>query len=180
MLPLTSLAVDLGQHGSVFKIEEADLLDVIESRLHQNSEQIQNLLHTAREELIHPKGLSIEKASECHIRKFDPTVLLDDDIAVDGKILYAKGTPINPLNFMQFQKLVFIDGTDERQAEFARNTNAITILTNGTPGLNDNHYFYFDQGGIYTNRFKIRRVPSIVYQDGNEKILTIQEVLLEK
>lgn len=185
LLPLTSfaaaLAADLGQHGSVFEIEETDLLTVIEHKAQQHSNRFVEFLNDARERITKPNALSgIEQVSKSSVRKFDPTVFLDDDIIVDGKVLYAQGMPINPLNFTEFPKLVFIDGTVERQTEFARNINAITILTNGTPGLHHDHYFYFDQGGIYTNRFNIKRVPAIVYQERNEKVLTIQEVLLEK
>ncbi len=180
----------------MFEIEEPDLLTVIEQKLLHliESGELEQFNKRNQEEMMknatNPKAIAgITKASVSSVRKFDPTVLLDDDIIVDQKVLYPKGTKINPLEYTDFQKLVFIDGSDEMQAQFARDVaskdiNTTIILVNGKPGLHvidDKEYFYyFDQAGVYTTRFTITNVPSVVFLDGKEKVLTIQEVYLQQ
>ena len=103
-------------------------------------------------------------------------------------MLYAKGTKINPLDYENFNNtLLFIDGDDEEQNQFARNLveteQALTIiLTSGEPGVREvegkQYFYYFDQHGIYSKRFGVAVTPSIVFQEGTEKVLTIREVSL--
>jgi len=76
----------------------------------------------------------------------------------------------------------FVDGNNEEQLEYARdyqdkNPLAKIILIDGSPGfkeINGKEYqYFFDQWGAYSQRFKIVRVPSVVYQKAEDLILTI-------
>ena len=147
------------------------------------------------------------------MREFDATMELGEDIMIpkgiggldanqykaklgskgieniEYEILYKAGTRINPLDYMVFnESLVFIDGEDESQKEFAhkyqdKNGFAKIILVNGEPGFKEvegkEYCYYYDQWGAYSNRFNIVYVPSVVYQKEGEKVLTIEEVKVE-
>ena len=199
---LNTEAKNLGRYGTIFEIEEADFLSVIESRLEnaENTGEIARInneyQNKIREQVKRPTPVKgIEKALETKLKKFDPTTYLEEDIVtVDSsnnpKILYKKGTPINPLEYQSFvTPLLFIDGDDESQLKFARDLqnkdlSVMTILVNGEPGLkkvgDKEYYYYFDQFGVFSQKFGINRVPSLVFQEGNEKLLTIKEVGLDE
>ncbi|MHC0448717.1 MAG: hypothetical protein ACRY3E_01285 [Candidatus Lariskella arthropodorum] len=192
-------AADLGHYGSTFTIAEADLLHAIESKLKSYEESGELARFNSRyskavaKQVIRPnRVLGVSKAVENRTRKFDPSILLDEDIVIPDeatgsfKVLYGAGTKINPLDYTPFQEtLVFIDGDSAAQVRFAHETYdtkkaAKIILVNGRPGIKQHegkeYYYYFDQFGGYSSRFGITRVPSLVYQLGLEKVLTIQEV----
>ena len=151
----------------------------------------------------------ITKATEDRRREFDPTTELEEDIFIPDdmgyelgsnkinadskerektkyKLLYKAGTKINPLDYMVFnESLVFIDGDDGAQREFAHkyydnNQLSKIILINGEVGFKKvgdrEYYYYFDQWGAYSSRFNIVHVPSVVHQEEGKKVLTIDEV----
>ncbi len=64
-----------------------------------------------------------------------------------------------------------------------QDASLLIILVNGKPGLKtldeEEYYYYFDQAGVYSKRFDITKVPSLVYQDNAEKLLIIKEVALQ-
>lgn len=188
-------AKDLGVYSAVFEIKEPDLLAQIEEKL--TTLESQGALGEAQAQfkrniagqIIRPRPvIGVLKATKTGIKKFDPTVVLEDDIVIPGFATIAKGTKVNPLNYMNFgDTLVFINGDDDEQVEFAMgifdtNPSAIIMLIKGEPGVkskNDKEYFFFfDQRGIYCKRFGIKHVPSVVYQIQGEKVITIKEVLL--
>ena len=177
---------------------------------YQRSGKLEEFQKKYREEvkkqIKHPnRVLGITNAEETRIRKFDPTTELEEDIVIPSseqsktpikpekiayKVLHKAGTKINPLDHMLFNEpLVFIDGGIEAQRDFAnkyKDKNPLTkiILINGKPGIqrvgDKEYYYYFDQWGAYSSRFNIAVVPSILYQLNNEKVLTIEEVNLQK
>ena len=201
-LCFNAYAKHLGKYGSTFAIEEMDFLSVIESRLThaEASGEIAKInneyQNKIREQVKRPTPApGIEKALETKFRKFDPTTYLEEDIlTVDSngntKMLYQKGTPINPLDYQPFESsLLFIDGDDVSQLEFARDLqdqdlSTVVVLVNGEPGFkkarDKEYYYYFDQFGVFTKRFSITQVPSMVFQQENEKLLTIKEVRLDE
>lgn len=171
---------DLGTFGHTFDIAERDLLEVIETKL-------QNVDLTAyheklRKQVLEPNRIpNITKATENASRKFDPTVILDEDIIDEnGKVIYAKGFAINPLNYQAFDgHLLFIDGSDDVQHQFAKDyVNAHKNTTVILVGGKSEDFPYFDQWGAYSTRFGIKRVPSLIFQMQDEKVLTIEEVKL--
>jgi len=173
-------AKDLGTFGHTFDIAEKDLLEVIETKL-------QNVDLTAyhdklRKQVLAPNRVpNITKAQNNTSRKFDPTVMLDEDIIDEnGKVIYAKGFAINPLNYQRFDEhLLFIDASDDVQRQFAKDylnvhKNTTVILIRGK----SEEFQYFDQWGAYSARFGIKKVPSVIFQIPEEKVLTIEEVKL--
>ena len=151
--------------------------------------------------------VGIKNAEENRTRKYDPTSYLEEDIVVpkDGmsaaeniknkkeieyEILHLAGTAINPLKYMRFNEpLIFIDGRNEEQLKFARryqdeNKLSKIILIDGSPGFVEiegkEYYYFFDQWGAYSERFKIVNVPSIVWQKEGEETLTIDEIYIKE
>lgn len=191
------LALDLGTYANTFTIKELDLLDQIKLKLNQMDKQEfeQQYAFEVKKQIDRPNRVNgIAKVEKDAVRKFDPTVILAEDILIPNettgidKVLYPKGTKINPLDHDDFDPLIFIDGDEEKQIEFAHNYNQLNqnsriILVNGNPGAkqieNKEYYYYFDQGGVYTTRFKVDKVPAIVHQEKDAKVLTITEVVVE-
>lgn len=180
MLTNFAHAKDLGTFGHTFDIAEKDLLEVIETKL-------QNVDLTAyhdklRKQVLAPNRIpNITKAQNNTSRKFDPTVMLEEDIIDEnGKVIYAKGFAINPLNYQPFDgHLLFIDASDDTQYQFAKDyanahKNTTVILIAGK----SEDFPYFDQWGAYSTRFGIKKVPAVIFQIPGEKILTIEEVKL--
>lgn len=192
-----AFALDLGTYSNTFAIQEVDLLEQIKAQLNQgNIEEFQQqYAEEVRHQIDRPNRVKgITKAEKDASRQFDPTVLLAEDIVVPdevtgiNKILYPKGTKINPLDYDNFDPLIFIDPDDDMQVAMAHNyhdSNELSriILINGKPGNkqvgNKEYYYYFDQGGVYSARFGLNKVPAIVYQEPGAKVLTITEVLLK-
>ncbi len=118
--------------------------------------------------------------------KYDPTVTLNKDLAdQDGKVFYNAGASVNPLDYITLSNaLIFIDGDDEKQIEFALEKekeflgNIKIILVSGPIVELIKRYkkrFYFDQEGILTSKLQITQVPAIMQQNGKE--LIIRELL---
>lgn len=190
-------ALDLGTYGETFVITEDDLLLLIKKNLYyyESTGKLQDFNHqylnNIKQNIIKPPKVdNIVKCSKNNIRKFDPTVELEEEINIQNGNFYPIGYKINPLDYQDFdESLIFIDGEDQKQLMYARNYVdnhhlAKIILMNGGPGLKNlngkEYYYYFDQYGIYTKRFQIRYVPSIVYQNVGEKSLVIREVALDE
>ena len=180
MLTNFAPAKDLGTFGHTFDIAEKDLLEVIETKL-------QNVDLTAyheklRKQVLEPNRVpNITKVQANASRKFDPTVMLEEDIIDEnGKVIYVKGFAVNPLNYQAFDgHLLFIDASDDVQHQFAKdyvNThkNTTVILVGGK----SEDFQYFDQWSAYSTRFGIKSVPSVIFQTPDEKVLTIEEVKL--
>lgn len=191
----------LGKYGSSFQIEEPDFLTSVETKLRhlevsgeiaKINNEYQDKIKSAIQRPSPVQG--IEKATTTSTRKYNPTHYLEEDIKTTDsnnqeQILYTKGTAINPLDYKPFENsLLFIDGDDKAQEEYARSiskhdASLLIILVNGKPGLKtlgeEEYHYYFDQAEVYSKRFDIKKVPSLVYQDGREKLLTIKEVALQ-
>src|SRR3546814_17496278 len=85
--------------------------------------------------------------------------------------------------FRSRQKLVFIDGDDRDQLNWALrrfdDQAAKLIMVKGAPldaMTQHQRRFYFDQGGFLVGRFGIHAVPAIVEPDG--KVMRVSEVPL--
>ena len=108
--------------------------------------------------------------------------------SIKYEVAYKAGTAINPLDYMKFNEpLIFVDGNNEEQLKYARdyqdkNRLAKIILIDGKPGFKEvegrEYHYFFDQWGAYSQRFKIAKVPSVVYQKEGAKVLTISEINL--
>ncbi|EER20880.1 MULTISPECIES: conjugative transfer protein TraW [spotted fever group] len=98
----------------------------------------------------------------------------------EGNILVPAGTTVNPLEELNWgEPLIFINGDDREQIEWAVKQQGKIILVEGSVLESSDQIsrtVYFDQGGVLTHKFCIQGVPAIVVQDGIK--LKIKEVLL--
>lgn len=115
-----AIAKDFGKQANSWVIAEEGLITMIKRKLaalnlSQVNEQMQAL---ARKRIEQPLPINnISKAKETISWSFDPSYLLEEDVYLPcGKLLYAAGTKINPLDHMEWHdRLIFIDGRDQQQ-----------------------------------------------------------------
>lgn len=190
-------AADHGQMGETFPIIEADLLATIETRLRtlEANGGIERLQNQMREQAVasvrRPRPVAgITPATARREWLFDPSMVLEDDIVdAKGNLIAARGTRVNPLDHVSLgQDLVFVDGTDAAQIDWAVRTfsaaMAKVIFVAGSPFDAMKPYqrrFWFDQGGQLTSKFGIRHTPAVVTSAAGSngiKALKISEVPL--
>jgi len=183
-VPFSLLGGNLGTHGSSFPIEEIDLLTLIRERAEAWVEQepdrrIQAAIHNLKE----PKAIDgLSLAQEYRFFDYDPSITLAQDIVdADGKVLFLKGTRVNPLDIVSLNKtLLFFDGSDEGQVEWARAEGDKTawILVKGKPldlEEEEERPVYFDQHGVLISKLHISHIPAKVSQNG-VSLLKIEEI----
>lgn len=189
-LSSTGSASDHGVLGQAFPIIETDLLSVIEQRLQglQASGDIDRMNTEfarrveARVRRPTPVG-GLTPATQARVWAFDPTIVIEKDIRDQkGNYIARAGQTVNPLDFVAMhQALVFVDGDDKAQMEWATarytDLNAKIILVAGSP-LEEmtarKRRFYFDQEGRLTSRFGILHTPAVAEQDG--KVVKLSEI----
>lgn len=175
-------ARDHGQMGEAFPIIEVDLLTTIEAKLRhlEKTGRIAELQSTMREQAVksvrRPRPVEgLGAATRQRSWLFDPSVMIENDLIDDkGNRIAARGQRVNPMSFVQLtQDLVFIDGTDKAQLDWAvarwSQLKAKIIFVDGSPFDMMKPYqrrFYFDQGGQLVSRFGIRNTPAIVKAEG--------------
>ena len=185
-------AKDYGQQGAVFRISEPDLLRTIEQKLRtleaSGGIERMNAELTRRTEagVRRPRpvvGIALAVRERSWI--FDPTMQVDKDILDNkGNVIARAGQRVNPLDFVTVrQKLVFIDGDDRDQVNWALgrfdDRGAKLIMVKGAPldaMTAHQRRFYFDQGGFLVGRFGIRAVPAVVEPNG--KTMRVSEIPL--
>lgn len=187
-------ARDYGTQAQAFPVIEPDLLATIEARLArlQSSGKIdelnQQFVRRVERSVRRPSPVAgITPATRERSWKFDPAMVVERDIRDQkGNLIAAAGQRVNPLDFITVrQALVFVDGDDARQMEWAtgrwKATDAKIILVSGSPieEMTSRHRrFYFDQNGVLTERFGIRHTPAVVSQAG--KVMQISEHVLAR
>lgn len=181
-------AKDFGVQGHVFTIQEEDFLEVINARLKavdwdKFNQKIQDKTKDYVETPTAVTGIIKAKKSKEYF--YDPTYVLTQNIRDHtGKLIHAKGTKVNPLEFTSLKDdLIFIDGDDDTQVKFAleeykkRNENLKIILVKGSPlklQKKEKIWIYFDQAGVLTTKLDIKEIPAWLKQDGLKlKINTI-------
>lgn len=179
---------DYGVKGHIFEIKEESMLDMIKDRLLQaeSSGVLKKMQKQFQEKvkarLLKPKSVSgISRTIEPRIFHVDPTYTQSKDIKdAEGNILVLAGTTVNPLEELKWgEPLIFVDGEDTEQVEWARGQQGKIVLVNGSVlEISDqiSRAVYFDQGGSLTNKFGIKQTPAIVEQEGRR--LKIEEVML--
>lgn len=183
-------AVDYGVFGALFPVEEPSVLDTILGRLSEmeaNGELAQmqkDMKDKARSRVNRPISVAgMRTAQEYRSYNVDLSIVLDRDLADHRGVVFAQaGTRVNPLDHSRFsQRLVFIDGDDPDQVSFAvelANQEPVKlILVNGAPlELTETHQmlFYFDQGGVISERFGLTVVPSVVSRA--DPLMLVEEI----
>ena len=183
---------DLGVIGKTYDITERDLIEVIQNKLKrmEKTGELAKFQHDYKNRVIdgieHPKPIpGIQATATAKTHYYDPSMVTDKDIAdATGKILYPRGTRVNPLDYIGWNKyLLFVDGRDARQLAFSKQVTSASdrpvrlVLVAGEPLALMRKWkmpVYFDQGGKLTHRFSITQVPAIVRQEG--KRLRIDEL----
>jgi conjugal transfer pilus assembly protein TraW len=191
LLSLSAYSQDLGVAGNVFDIKENDLVEQIQTKIGQMSKgeldyHQQQLKKRMTAQIEEPKALKhITKALQTRIYNYDPTFIVDKDYSDSkGQIFAFKGTKINPLDHITYDKeLIFIDANDASQIKWlkgkARKPRKIILIAGRPFDLEKdlNEEIYFDQKGFITSKFGIEAVPAVAWQEG--RIFKIQEVALE-
>jgi len=193
-LTLNIQAKNFGVVGAIFPIGELDMLVWIDNRLkgfeksgemERMKQEVTNTVKASVERPTPVFGISTTTTPQTFY--VDPTLKLGNDIYdSQGKLLFNKGTTINPFdsstwlnkdypNFYFSKVLVFIDSDNEQQLVWAKNfkheKTIKWILVNGSPNeLSEilNTRIYFDQQGTLTSKLKIKNVPSVVSQVGTK------------
>ncbi len=189
-----AFAKDLGVFGETFEIQEKNLMAEIIAKLQQlerrGDMQRQNEIIKKRiaYSVMHPKRLAhLTKATARKEYKFDPTITLKKNLQDHkGRVFAKAGEQFNPLSRIRYSKrMIFIDGEDESQIQWALNTaqeNTLIILTAGSPVDFEKKFgriAYFDQFSLRTTQLGIQHVPAVVFQKQDELVLTIVEEVIE-
>jgi conjugal transfer pilus assembly protein TraW len=174
------MAKEFGVMGHSYSVKEQSFLLMIKNRLAEIDIELeqQKMQETAIKYIKSPKRVNhINKATENKIFYWDPSYMIIEDILLpSGEVLHKKGKIINPLDYMDFDRIMlFIDGEDKSQiawlkdrlAENHKLQNRI-ILIAGRPlelqeelqALNGAGTVYFDQLGVLTSKMGILSAPS--------------------
>lgn len=174
---------DLGSFGTCYEIAEKDFAEVIREKSASKKQDF--LKETAFRKYVKmlegSKGF--EKAERSLVRYKDPSIVSKQEIRDDkGKIIVRKGDRFNPLDLVSLKEtLLFFDGTDEEQCQWARNFQAPNkwILVKGNPfdlEEKEGRPVYYDQSNVLSSHFEIQRIPATVSQE--ENLLKIEEIAL--
>ena len=121
----TVLAKDFGKQGTTFEIKEEGFVAMMQRKLKgvNLAEHEQKMKDLARKRVEEPTAiLGITRATKTISHSFDPSYVLDQDVFLPcGKLLYAMGTTVNPLDHMEWNgRIVFIDGRDSSQIAWVK------------------------------------------------------------
>ncbi|WP_342075151.1 type-F conjugative transfer system protein TraW [Yoonia sp. SS1-5] len=183
-------AADYGVFGALWPVEEPSILETIYVRLSEmegNGELAQmeeEMKATARARIHRPHPvLGLGTTEVYNSYEVDLSITLDRDLADHRGVVFARaGTRINPLDHSRFnRRLIFINGDDPDQVQFAVEAAAAEpvkiILVNGAPlDLTEANQvlFYFDQGGMLTERFGLTVVPAVVSR--MDPVMLVEEI----
>lgn len=190
--------VDFGTHGTIFPIEEADPIVLIQQKLKSLEESgdlkkhQESLQKKTQEAVKRPNPVEgVTKATESRLFYYDPAYVVEHDLKDHtGKVFAKTGTKINPLKTVSLSHtLLFFDGDDAEQKAWAQGRTQKSedsdqndqkvrlILTKGAPLTLSEELgvpIYFDQGGTLTKKLGIKHMPALVTQEGLS--LRIEEI----
>ena len=193
---LSANAQDLGVLGETFEIAEEDFLQHMMSKLQKMNQTGElkiaqkKVQEKIKENIAHPPAVQgITDTEKEREYKFDPTITATRDLADhNGKIFAKAGEKFNPLDQVKMSPMLFIDGNNNKQVSWAlkkiddrkifKHDFAKIVLVNGAPfdlQIKLNRQIFFDQHGFLTKKLGIEHVPAIVFQNPQEKVLTIRE-----
>ena len=121
----TALAKDFSKQGTTFEINEEGFVSMMQRKLKDVNlaEHEQKMQDLAKKRVEEPTAIQdITRATKTISHSFDPSYVLDQDVFLPcGKLLYASGTRVNPLDHMEWNgKIVFIDGRDRSQIAWVK------------------------------------------------------------
>lgn len=99
---------DLGVRGNVVEISEPNLIDVMKQKISQVDWAEKKEL-AARNYWKSQEYSSLPPAEEDRVRSLDPSVMLTEDLKdSEGGVILEKGTVINPLEMLPFNRILII------------------------------------------------------------------------
>lgn len=123
---------DLGVKGSVAKIEEPNLIEVMKEKL--NLVDWEEKKQTAVENYWKAQKYNkLPPASETVTRTLDPSVILTEELTdSDGVTILEKGTVINPLEKLPFNRILFVfNPTRKAEVEYVKSQLEDLTLQDG-------------------------------------------------
>ena len=172
--------------GPVYQISEPDMLEEILALIKrkQQSGEIdrinQKMVEDAKRLIDTPEpvaGLTFARRQRSWF--YDPSITLTQDVLLpDGSSIGKAGQRISPLSQAAWAPWLFIDQRDPTQVRTAKQwlvkaeskgQRAKIVVVGGSWRKASEalgRYVYFDQAGVYINRFSIQAVPAEVVQDG--------------
>lgn len=193
-LPMLTAAAarDHGVMGQTWPVKEVDLLVAIEGRLNTLQENggidrmQREMVAKATDRVRRPERVGgLGTAAKPRRWTYDPSIVVENDVRDQkGNLIAAAGTRVNPLAFVQLkQDIVFVDGDDEAQVEWAVKgwsaLKAKIVFVSGSPFDRMREHkrrFFFDQRGDLVRKFGILNVPAVVR--GHGEVLDVEEVVL--
>ena len=176
-----SWSKDFGRLHNIFEIKEEKFTEMMQRKIRlMDMEKFEfELKDKVKQRALEPEKVrGIDRCLEDRVKEIDVEFTLERDAYLpDGKILYKKGTKVNPLDYLAFdRKLYFIDGNEDlewlgRQELGERD---MVILVSGKPmeiQKKLDRKIYFDQYGEMSRRFRIDKIPAIVEQRGQRLIV---------
>jgi conjugal transfer pilus assembly protein TraW len=188
---------DLGVKAQTYALDP-DASDQIKDVLRhkQQTGELDRFWKSYRDRVLasikNPPSLGVPSDYTTHTELHDLRFVIPSDYKdQDGNVIVRRGTVVQPLKVMPLTYgLLFIDGTDPRQVEYAvRRSKAAPlkiVLTAGSPYLMRIKYkdmpwhggtgvpFYFDQRKMIINTLsklygiKINNVPAALFQQGDK------------
>ena len=184
-------AKDFGIQWQTFPIEEQNLKNVLQAKAeHLSQEGVEKRARLLGEKIQEKGGLFkkvswIKEATHYSSFFYDPSTSLEEDILdAEGRVLFAKGRKINPLDHVALDSgLLFFDGENPKHIKWAESQEGEFkwILINGNPlklQEEKERSVFFDQGGFYSKRFQIKRIPCRIAQAG--KALLVEEIPIKE
>lgn len=166
-------ARDLGVYGHLWSISEVNLKKVIATQLsHVNMQKIGLTLKKQARNFgnnLPPNELPIaQKTQTIYV---DPSIALKHDIIIRGKLIYKKGSWVNPLTYIKpVTDMLFFNGDDSAQLNFALKAlkdfpyKLMLVMIKGNPvklAAKIHRPVYFGYKTII-KRFHITKVPSLL------------------
>ena len=185
-------AEDLGVIGPTYEIAERDLIDVFKDKFRrmEKTGELARMQDDYKRQVVgaieRPRPVAgIRPTETARTFYIDLTWTLDRNVVDEkGNILYPAGTRVNPFDYDRMSKvLLFFDGRDKKQVEFAKRfmaesrTPVKPILVAGEPLKLMREWkreVFYDQGGALSKRFSITQSPAMVAQEG--KRIRVDEI----
>ncbi|SMC28319.1 conjugal transfer pilus assembly protein TraW [Desulfacinum hydrothermale DSM 13146] len=168
--------------GPLYPVSEPDILALIEERIKTfDWETMVQKARSRAEDKLRGEFVRLPKAHAASVHYYDPSIRVTEDVvAPDGTLLAAKGTVINPFDYVALSNsYIVFDPHDSDQVEVVRQriTDTPTITLLATQDLYKANEL-FPRMRVYpcmpliATRLGIKAVPAIVRQQGRRLEVT--------
>lgn len=178
----SAFSVEIFKSGATYPVLEKDAYEEILERVRSKNVEgkFSEIKKSLTQKLVaNVKGL--KKSVEREVRTVTPFYRLPFSIRDDkGNVIYPEGYSFNPLDYVRFPyTIVFFDATSAREINWLKSSSytgrwdVIFVITKGNvydAELLIGRTVYAADEKI-VEYFSIKRVPSVVYQDGNRFVV---------